>query len=79
MIIDGSLTIAKKKKHELVDELRRLKFKPIPKVKDAKKQGEMEPVVDTAANADVDADDDASGDGSDYDYLAGVSLRSDSP
>ena len=68
MIIDGKLVIAKKRKRDLVTELKERNFKPFPKIADATKDGEVEPAmedrdedeeVDTAANA--------------YDYLLGVS------
>jgi DNA topoisomerase-2 len=68
-IIDGKLVVAKKKKADLVVELKHKNYTPYPKVADATKDGEVEPSmedesgdkeVDTAANA--------------YDYLLGVSF-----
>lgn len=68
MIIDGKLIVSKKKKVDLIAELRQKGFKAIPKIADAAKQGELEPVLEqeeteedfeTGANA--------------YDYLLGVS------
>jgi DNA topoisomerase II len=68
MIIDGSLVVSRKKKQVLVEELKRLKFKPFPKVADAKKSGENEDVLED------DADEEAEEAGAnDYDYLLGVS------
>jgi DNA topoisomerase II len=69
MIIDGTLVISKKKKAVLVEELRRLKFKPFPKVADARKAGEL---MDAQEDEDEEAENDAVG-ASDYDYLLGVS------
>ena len=69
MIIDGKLTVAKKKKLALVAELKKLNFKPFPKVADAKDAGEDEDALeDEEAEADVGAND--------YDYLLGVSFPS---
>lgn len=69
MIIDGKLVVAKKKKAVLVAELQKLGFKPIPKVADAKKLGELEDVVEE------DEDSDAEAGQNDYDYLLGVSIQ----
>jgi len=70
MIVDGKLIISKKKKAVLVQELRSKNFKPIPKVSDARKEGEFEPALQ-----DEDAEDPAQEKegASDYDYLLGVS------
>ena len=46
MIIDGKLSISKKKKAVLIAELKKLGFDPFPKTQDAAKQGETEPVVE---------------------------------
>ena len=71
MIIDGELVVAKKKKKELVAELRSLKFKPFPKVIDARKEGEFEAVVEPVDDREVlDADVETAA--NDYDYLLGV-------
>lgn len=72
MIINNKLTVSKKKKVALVAELRDKGFKPIPKVADAKKQGEFEPIVDDQENEDEAAEGAVTG-ASDYDYLLGVS------
>jgi DNA topoisomerase-2 len=71
MIIDGKLTVSKKKKAVLVAELHKLNFKPIPKLADAKKQGEFEEVVEE----DDDAEDPAPG-ANDFDYLLGMAIWS---
>ena len=69
MIVDGKLVISKKKKAVLVEELRSKKFKAIPKVSDARKEGEFEPAMqDEDAEDTVQEKEGAS----DYDYLLGV-------
>lgn len=70
MIIDGKLVVSKKKKSELVRELQQKGFTPFPKVKDAAKAGESEPVVDHEDDAAGEGDD--ATDASAYDYLLGV-------
>lgn len=69
MIIDGKLVVSKKKKKDLVAELKRLSFKPFPKVADAQKEGELEPAMEDQEEDDSDVEAGAS----DYDYLLGVS------
>lgn len=75
MIIDGKLVVSKKKKAVLVAELRKLNFKPFPKVIDAKKEGEFEEVVQEE-NEDQDSDDATNAAASDYDYLLGMAIWS---
>lgn len=72
MIIEGTLVVNRKKKQALVAELRAKDFKPIPKVTDARKEGEFEAVVDPNEEAEEDQEGLATGAG-DYDYLLGVS------
>jgi len=72
MIVDGKLVVSKKKKATLVQELRAKDFKPIPKVQDARKEGEFEPVVQDDADSEEAAQDAEAG-AADYDYLLGVS------
>ena len=67
MIIDGTLVVSKKKKAVLIAELKKLNFKPFPKLEDAKKAGETE---DVAENEEEDNDVGAN----DYDYLLGVGI-----
>ena len=72
MIIDGKLIVSKKSKKALVEELHSKGFKPIPKIVDARKQGEFEPVVeDEAEGVDEHAASSTVGSG-DFDYLLGV-------
>ena len=70
MIIDGKLIVSKKKKVDLVTELKQKKFKPFPKVSDAAKEGELEPVADNEDDSDNDVEASANA----YDYLLGVSV-----
>ncbi|KAL8775572.1 MAG: hypothetical protein Q9209_000068 [Squamulea sp. 1 TL-2023] len=72
MIIDGQLVIAKKKKADLVMELKAKNFKPIGKAIDATKQGDLAPIAD---NEDENEEDVKTGAGS-YDYLLGMPLWS---
>ncbi|EXJ57517.1 DNA topoisomerase II [Cladophialophora yegresii CBS 114405] len=69
MIIDGKLTISKKKKAVLIAELQKLGFDGFPKTQDAAKHGEEEPVVEEETEDD-------SVDASSYDYLLGMPLWS---
>lgn len=73
MIIDGQLIIAKKKKADLVKELKAKNFKPIAKVADTIKQGELTPIADDDAEVEEDIETGASS----YDYLLGVSICHD--
>ena len=71
MIIDGKLIVSKKKKKDLVTELKQKNFKPFPKVSDASKGGETEPVVENEESEEgVETEANA------YDYLLGVSVTS---
>ncbi|KAL9623527.1 MAG: hypothetical protein Q9160_002208 [Pyrenula sp. 1 TL-2023] len=72
MIIDGKLNISKKKKAVLIAELKRLDFKPFPKVEDATKDGETELVVEE----DEDNDKEVEIASNAYDYLLGMPLWS---
>ena len=68
MIIDGKLVVSKKKKAILILELKEKNFKPIPKISDSIKQGELAPIADNdeeEEEVDIGA--------SAYDYLLGVS------
>jgi len=69
MIIDGKLVISKKKKADLIAELKEKGFKPIPKGVEAAKAGEDEPLAeDEEDSEDAEVSSDA------YDYLLGVSF-----
>lgn len=69
MIIDGELVVSKKKKKDLVIELQQKDFKPIPKVADASKEGELEPAREDEEETEEDVELGAGA----YDYLLGVS------
>ena len=69
MIIDGKLTVSKKKKAVLVQELKKLGFAPFPKVEDAKAAGEVEDVQEDDESEETEVEVNAN----DYDYLLGVS------
>ncbi|KAL8737626.1 MAG: hypothetical protein Q9181_001499 [Wetmoreana brouardii] len=72
MIMDGQLIISRKKKADLVQELKAKKFKPIAKVTDASKQGELAPIADDDEESEEDIETGASS----YDYLLGMPLWS---
>ncbi|KAI4157081.1 MAG: hypothetical protein L6R39_000795 [Caloplaca ligustica] len=72
MIIDGQLIISKKKKQDLVKELKAKNFKPIAKAVDAIKQGELAPIADNDEESEEDIETGASS----YDYLLGMALWS---
>lgn len=67
MIIDGKLVVAKKRKRDLVVELKEKNFKPFPKIIDATKDGEVEPAME-----DRDEDEEVDASANAYDYLLGV-------
>ncbi|KAK5108149.1 DNA topoisomerase 2 [Meristemomyces frigidus] len=75
MIIDGRLVVSKKKKGVLVSELNKLGFKRIPKIADAKKEGEFEAVVQED-NDDENDDADTAAGVNDFDYLLGMAIWS---
>ncbi|KAI4196820.1 MAG: hypothetical protein LQ350_006333 [Teloschistes chrysophthalmus] len=72
MIIDGQLVISKKKKVDLIKELKAKNFKAIAKVADASKQGEIEPAMENEEENEADINTGASS----YDYLLGMPLWS---
>ncbi|KAI7106286.1 DNA topoisomerase [Hortaea werneckii] len=75
MIIDGKLSVSKKKKAVLVGELRKLGFRAFSKVIDAQKEGEFERVVEQDDEDESDDADTAAG-ASDFDYLLGMAIWS---
>ena len=76
MIIDGKLVVSKKKKVDLIAELKQKGFKAIPKVIDATKKGKLESGSEKE-EAEEDGGDRLSTDANAYDYLLGVSDFSD--
>ena len=75
MIIDNKLTVSKKKKGVLVNELQKLNFKRFPKIVDARKEGELEAVVNDDENDESDNAEAEAG-ANDYDYLLGMAIWS---
>ena len=76
MIVNRELTISNRKKADIVMELRKLDFRPFSKVKQAKRAGEKEPVLeDLEAAAAAEEDEAETGASCDYDYLLGMSIR----
>lgn len=75
MIINGKLVISRKKKQALVNELREQEFKAIPKIIDAKKQGEFEPTVNEDEDTEEMKQNQEVG-AADYDYLLGMAIWS---
>jgi hypothetical protein len=73
MIIEKELVVSNRKKADLMADLRKLKFRPFPKVTKAKAAGETEDVVN--ADEDEGAGEDVPG-STDYDYLLGMPIWS---
>ncbi|KAG9310318.1 DNA topoisomerase [Chiua virens] len=71
MIIEKELVVSNRKKADIMVDLRRLKFRPFPKVTKAKAAGETEDVVDP----DEEVEQDVPG-STDYDYLLGMAIWS---
>ncbi|TFY75740.1 hypothetical protein EWM64_g8272 [Hericium alpestre] len=70
MIVDKQLVVSNRKKADIVAELRKLEFRPFPKVIKAKAAGETEEVVE------AEEEEAATGASSDYDYLLGMAIWS---
>lgn len=70
MIIDGQLVVSKKKKVDLVKELKVKNFKAIAKGFEAIKEGELAPIADD----DEESEEDIESGASSYDYLLGVRI-----
>ena len=66
MIIDKELVVSNKKKANIVAELRTLKFRPFPKSKKTREEGETETTLE----------EEDEGLASDYDYLLGMAIWS---
>jgi DNA topoisomerase-2 len=69
MIIDDELVISKRKKVDIVAELRSRKFRPFPKIPKAKEAGEEFDAVE-------DEDEPSAGQLNDFDYLLGMAISS---
>lgn len=69
--------MSNRKKSEIVAELRHLNFTPFPKVSQAKKSGEKEPVMDELEEMEAIGNEEReTGASSDYDYLLGMAIWS---
>jgi DNA topoisomerase-2 len=71
MIVARQLSVSNRKKADIVQELRKLEFRPFPKVAKAKAAGETEEVVEPDEDEEA-----ATGAASDYDYLLGMPIYS---
>jgi len=72
MIVNKQLSVSNRKKGDIVHELRKLGFRPFPKVSKAKAAGETEEVI-----PDPDEDEaEEEGTGADFDYLLGMQIWS---
>lgn len=71
MIIDEKLVISKKKKKDLMVELKQKGFKAIPKVAEAAKAGENAPLAEDEEETE---EEDAELPSTSYDYLLGVRM-----
>jgi DNA topoisomerase-2 len=69
MIVDKELVVSNRKKADIVAELRKLRFRPFPKVTSAK-------VNENEEKVDEDEDEEELGNDSDYDYLLGMAIWS---
>jgi DNA topoisomerase-2 len=69
MIVAKELSVNNRKKADIVQELRKLEFRPFPKIAKAKAAGETEDVVEPEDEEPTGAD-------SDYDYLLGMPIYS---
>jgi DNA topoisomerase-2 len=77
MIVDKQLVIANRKKADIVSELRRLNFRPFPKISQAKKRGEKEPVLDDLEDREaLRQEEEETGTSTDFDYLLGMAIWS---
>lgn len=71
MIINKQLSVSNRKKGDIVHELRKLGFRPFPKVSKAKAAGETEEVA-----PDPDEEEAEEGSDADFDYLLGMQIWS---
>lgn len=76
MIVDKELVVSNRKKNDLMAELRRLKFRPFPKVTKAKAAGETEDVVRPEDEEDEVEETVKDVGATDYDYLLGMAIWS---
>lgn len=69
MIVKKELTVANRKKADIIAELRKKGFRPFPKVAKAKAAGEVEDVVEADEEEETGA-------ATDFDYLLGMAIWS---
>jgi DNA topoisomerase-2 len=73
MIVKKEISLSNRKRGDIVAELRRLDFRPFPKVAKAVVAADPDAVADSDAEEDPTA---AAGSDSDYDYLLSMALSS---
>ncbi|KAG1725573.1 DNA topoisomerase [Suillus paluster] len=76
MIVDKELVVSNRKKNDLMAELRRLKFRPFPKVTKAKAAGETEDVIQPQGEDEEEEEVEKEVGSTDYDYLLGMAIWS---
>jgi DNA topoisomerase-2 len=72
MIINKQLSVSNRKKGDIVHELRKMGFRPFPKVSKAKAAGETEDVAPDPDEEEADEE----GTDADFDYLLGMQIWS---
>ncbi|TRM62918.1 DNA topoisomerase [Schizophyllum amplum] len=72
MIVDKELVVSNRKKVDLIAELRKLDFRPFPKISKAKEAGEDEPVLEQEEEEEDSKDSDMNV----YDYLLNMAIHS---
>ena len=72
MIVNKQLSVSNRKKGDIVHELRKLGFRPFPKVSKAKAAGETEEVTPDPDEEESDEE----GTDADFDYLLGMQIWS---
>lgn len=72
MIVNKQLSVSNRKKGDIVHELRKLDFRPFPKVSKAKAAGETEAVIPDPDEEEPEEE----GTNADFDYLLGMQIWS---
>lgn len=72
MIVTKQLSVSNRKKGDIVHELRKLGFRPFPKVSKAKAAGETEEAIPDPDEEEPDEE----GTDADFDYLLGMQIWS---
>ncbi|KAH7884005.1 DNA topoisomerase [Phlebopus sp. FC_14] len=76
MIVDKELVVSNRKKVDILAELRKLKFRPFPKVLKAKPAADAEDVVNPAEEDEDEAEEASAAGSTDYDYLLAMPIWS---